>query len=126
MISHLLDMSLAKDGEIISSLETACAGIKAKIASLQNEADVIEFWIKRYLQEPNNLHFKDIESAIYYFEELVDSIMREFRGGNKVKDVLCDCYVDGMRYTPRFDGDKWAIGSEPFIEMFKLTGENDE
>lgn len=84
--------------------------------------------IKDYLRIPENLHFKDIDNAVDYFEELTDNFMSDFNSVGKVNECLCDCYIDGVRYTPRFDGEAWAIGGEPFIKMFKLTktGENDE
>ena len=64
---------------------------------------------------------------MYYFEELVDDIMSDWNSETKVKEVLTDFYIDGILYSPRFDGDKWSLG-EDFIELFKLTktGENDE
>ena len=46
---------------------------------------------------------------------------------NKGEEVLTDFYIDGILYSPRFDGEKWSLG-EDFIELFKLIkcGENDE
>ena len=56
---------------------------------------------------------------MYYFEELVDDIMSDWNSEQKVKEVLTYCYVDGILYSPKFNGDKWALG-EDFIELFKL------
>ena len=70
---------------------------------------------------------KDYESAMYYFEDLVGEIMLDWDSEPKVKEVLTDFYIDGILYSPRFDGEKWSLG-EDFIELFKLIkcGENDE
>lgn len=128
MISSYLQLDKAKHGDMIKALADDYNRLNRLIREMESERDAIDFTLKnRYLKDTENLHFKDYESAMYYFEELVDDIMSDWNSETKVKEVLTDCYVDGILYSPRFDGDKWALG-EDFIELFKLTktGENDE
>ena len=69
---------------------------------------------------------KDYESAVYYLKNwLMTSCLIGIV--NKGEEVLTDFYIDGISYSPRFDGEKWSLG-EDFIELFKLIkcGENDE
>ena len=56
---------------------------------------------------------------MYYFEELVDDIMSDWDSEPKVKEVLTYFYIDGILHSPKFNGEKWALG-EDFIELFKL------
>ena len=128
MISSYLQLDKAKHGDMIKALDDDYNRLNRLIYEMEVERDAIEFTLKNsYLKDTENLHFKDYDSAVYYFEELVDDIMSDWNSETKVKEVLTDCYIDGILYSPRFDGDKWALG-EDFIELFKLTkcGENDE
>ena len=53
------------------------------------ERDAIEMTLKNsYLKDTENLHFKDYESAMYYFEDLVGEIMLDWNSETKVKEVL--------------------------------------
>ena len=38
---------------------------------------------------------------------------------NKGEEVLTDFYIDDILHSPKFNGEKWALG-EDFIELFKL------
>ena len=128
MISSYLQLDKAKHGERIKALYDDYNRLNRLIYEMGVERDAIELTLKNsYLKDTENLHFKDYESAVYYFEELVDDIMSDWNSETKVKEVLTDCYIDGILYSPKFDGDKWSLG-EDFIELFKLTktGENDE
>ena len=128
MISSYLDIDKAKHGDMIKALDDDYSRLSRLIREMKVERDAIEFTLKnRYLKDPENLHFKDYNSAMYYFEEFVDDIMSDWNSGTKVKESLTNCYIDGILYSPRFDGDKWSLG-EDFIELFKLIkcGENDE
>ena len=53
------------------------------------------------------------------FEDLVGEIMLDWNSEQKVKEVLTYFYIDGILYSPKFNGDKWSLG-EDFIELFKL------
>ena len=120
MISSYLDIDKAKHGEMIKALDDDYSRLNRLIYELEVERDAIEMTLKsRYLKDPENLHFKDYESAMYYFEELVDDIMSDWNSEQKVKEVLTDFYIDGILYSPKFNGEKWALG-EDFIELFKL------
>ena len=120
MISSYLDIDKAKHGEMIKALDDDYSRLNRLIYELEVERDAIEMTLKsRYLKDPENLHFKDYESAMYYFEELVDDIMSDWNSETKVKEVLTDFYIDGILYSPNFNGEKWALG-EDFIELFKL------
>ena len=120
MISSYLQLDKAKHGDMIKALYDDYNRLDRLISEMQVERDAIEYILKsRYLKDTQNLHFKDYDSAVYYFEELVDDIMADWNSETKVKEALTDCYIDGILYSPRFDGDKWALG-EDFIELFKL------
>ena len=120
MISSYLQLDKAKHGERIKALDERRNEIIATINELSMQLQSISWVIDtQYLRDSENLHFKDYESAVYYFEELVDDIMSDWNSETKVKEVLTDCYIDGILYSPRFDGDKWSLG-EDFIELFKL------
>ena len=120
MISSYLDIDKAKHGEMIKALDDDYSRLNRLIYEMEVERDAIEMTLKsRYLKDTENLHFKDYESAMYYFEDLVGEIMLDWNSETKVKEVLKDCYIDGILYSPRFNGDKWALG-EDFIELFKL------
>ena len=120
MISSYLQLDKAKHGDMIKALYDDYNRLNRLIYEMEVERDAIETTLKnRYLRDSENLHFKDYDSAMYYFEELVDDIMSDWNSETKVKEVLTDCYIDGILYSPRFDGDKWALG-EDFIELFKL------
>ena len=120
MISSYLQLDKAKHGDMIKALDDDYNRLNRLIYEMEVERDAIEFTLKNsYLKDTENLHFKDYESAMYYFEDLVGEIMLDWNSETKVKEVLTDFYIDGILYTPRFDGDKWALG-EDFIELFKL------
>ena len=120
MISSYLQLDKAKHGDMIKALYDDYNRLNRLIYEMEVERDAIETTLKnRYLRDSENLHFKDYDSAMYYFEELVDDIMSDWNSETKVKEVLTDCYIDGILYSPRFDGEKWALG-EDFIELFKL------
>ena len=120
MISSYLQLDKAKHGDMIKALDDDYNRLNRLTYEMEVERDAIETTLKnRYLRDSENLHFKDYDSAVYYFEELVDDIMADWNSETKVKEVLTDCYIDGILYSPRFDGDKWSLG-EDFIELFKL------
>lgn len=128
MISSYLQLDKAKHSDMIKALDDDYSRLNRLIHEMEVERDAIEYTLKnRHLRDHENLHFKDYASAMYYFEELVGGIMIDWNSETKVKEVLTDFYIDGILYSPRFDGDKWSLG-EDFIELFKLikTGENDE
>ena len=128
MISSYLQLDKAKHGDMIKALYDDYNRLDRLISEMEVERDAIEYTLKNsYLKDTQNLHFKDYESAVYYFEDLVGEIMLDWNSETKVKEVLTDCYIDGILYSPRFNGDKWSLG-EDFIELFKLIkcGENDE
>ena len=125
---HYLNLDKAEQGEKIEHLVKELYDKQYARKTLDNEIANIEYWLsEKLLRKPENLHFKDYESAVYYFEELVDDIMSDWNSETNVKEVLTDFYIDGILYSPRFDGEKWSLG-EDFIELFKLIkcGENDE
>ena len=117
---YYLNLDKAKHGEMIKALDDDYSRLNRLIYELEVERDAIEMTLKsRYLKDPENLHFKDYESAMYYFEELVDDIMSDWNSETKVKEVLTDFYIDDILHSPKFNGEKWALG-EDFIELFKL------
>ena len=117
---YYLNLDKAKHGEMIKALDDDYSRLNRLIYELEVERDAIEMTLKsRYLKDPENLHFKDYESAMYYFEELVDDIMSDWNSETKVKEVLTDFYIDDILHSPKFNGDKWSLG-EDFIELFKL------
>ena len=121
MISSYLQLDKAKHGDMIKALDDDYNRLNRLIYEMEVERDAIEFTLKNsYLKDTENLHFKDYESAMYYFEDLVGEIMLDWNSETKVKEVLTDFYIDGILYSPKFNGDKWALG-EDFIELFKLT-----
>ena len=125
---YYLNLDKAKHGDMIKALYDDYNRLNRLIYEMGVERDAIEFTLKNsYLKDTENLHFKDYESAVYYFEDLVGEIMLDWNSETKVKEVLTDFYIDGILYSPRFDGEKWSLG-EDFIELFKLIkcGENDE
>ena len=106
MISSYLQLDKAKHGERIKALDDDYNRLDRLIYEMGVERDAIEFTLKNsYLKDPENLHFKDYESAVYYFEELVDNIMSYWNSEQKVKEVLTYCYVDGILYSPKFNGE---------------------
>ena len=120
MISSYLQLDKAKHGGRIKALDERRNEIIATINELSMQLQSILLAIDtRYLRDHENLHFKDYESAMYYFEELVDNIMSDWNSETKVKEVLTDFYIDGILYSPKFNGEKWVLG-EDFIELFKL------
>ena len=120
MISSYLQLDKAKHGDMIKALDDDYNRLNRLIYEMEVERDAIEYTLKNsYLKDTQNLHFKDYESAMYYFEDLVGEIMLDWNSETKVKEVLTDFYIDGILYSPRFDGDKWSLG-EDFIELFKL------
>ena len=117
---YYLNLDKAKHGEMIKALDDDYSRLNRLIYELEVERDAIEMTLKsRYLKDPENLHFKDYESAMYYFEDLVGEIMLDWNSETKVKEVVTDFYLDGILYSPKFNGDKWSLG-EDFIELFKL------
>lgn len=125
---HYLNLDKAEQGEKINQLVKELYDKRCARKKLDDEIANIRYLLSdKLMRKPENLHFNDYRSAMYYFEELVEDIMTDQNSETKVKEVLTDCYVDGILYSPRFDGDKWSLG-EDFIELFKLTktGENDE
>ena len=120
MISSYLQLDKAKHGDMIKALDDDYNRLNRLIYEMEVERDAIEFTLKnRYLKDSENLHFKDYESAMYYFEDLVGEIMLDWNSEQKVKEVLTYFYIDGILYSPKFNGDKWSLG-EDFIELFKL------
>ena len=120
MISSYLQLDKAKHGDMIKALYDDYNRLNRLIYEMEVERDATEYTLKNsYLKDTQNLHFKDYESAVYYFEDLVGEIMLDWNSETKVKEVLTDCYIDGILYSPRFNGDKWSLG-EDFIELFKL------
>ena len=120
MISSYLQLDKAKHGDMIKALYDDYNRLDRLISEMEVERDAIEYTLKNsYLKDTQNLHFKDYESAVYYFEDLVGEIMLDWNSETKVKEVLTDFYIDGILYSPKFNGDKWALG-EDFIELFKL------
>lgn len=115
-----LNLDKAEQGEKINQLVKELYDKEEARKTLDAQISTIEYWLsEKLLRKPENLHFKDYESAVYYFEELVDDIMSDWNSETKVKEVLTDCYIGGILHSPRFDGDKWSLG-EDFIELFKL------
>ena len=125
---HYLNLDKAEQGEKIEHLVKELYDKQYARKTLDNEIANIEYWLsEKLLRKPENLHFKDYESAMYYFEDLVGEIMLDWNSETKVKEVLTDFYIDGILYSLKFNGEKWSLG-EDFIELFKLIkcGENDE
>ena len=117
---HYLNLDKAEQGEKINQLVRELYDKEEARKTLDAQISTIEYWLsENLLRKPENLHFKDYESAVYYFEDLVGGIMVDWNSETKVKEVLTDCYIGGILYSPRFDGDKWSLG-EDFIELFKL------
>ena len=124
MISSYLQLDKAKHGDMIKALYDDYNRLNRLIYEMEVERDAIEFTLKNsYLKDHENLHFKDYESAMYYFWR---PSWRDYawleqwtKGEIKVKEVLTDFYIDGILYSPKFNGEKWALG-EDFIELFKL------
>ena len=107
MISSYLQLDKAKHGDMIKALDDDYYRLNRLIYDVSYR-DAIEFTLKNsYLKDPENLHFKDYESAMYYFEELVDDIMSDWNSETKVKEVLTDCYVDDILHSPKFNGESW-------------------
>ena len=76
---YYLNLDKAKHGERIKALYDDYNRLDRLISEMQVERDAIEMTLKsRYLKDPENLHFKDYDSAMYYFEELVDDIMSDW------------------------------------------------
>ena len=120
MISSYLQLDKAKHGGRIKALDERRNEIIATINELSMQLQSILLAIDtRYLRDHENLHFKDYESAMYYFEDLVGEIMLDWNSEQKVKEVLTDFYIDDILHSPKFNGEKWALG-EDFIELFKL------
>ena len=120
MISSYLQLDKAKHGDMIKALYDDYNRLDRLISEMEVERDAIEYTLKNsYLKDTQNLHFKDYESAMYYFEDLVGEIMLDWNSETKVKEVLTDCYIEGILYSPRFNGGKWSLG-EDFIELFKV------
>ena len=107
MISSYLQLDKAKHGERIKALDDDYNRLNRLIYEV-GYRDAIEMTLKsRYLKDHENLHFKDYESAVYYFEELVDDIMSDWDSEPKVKEVLTYFYIDGILYSPKFNGESW-------------------
>ena len=79
MISSYLQLDKAKHSDMIKALYDDYNRLDRLISEMEVERDAIEYTLKsRYLKDTQNLHFKDYESAMYYFEELVDDIMSDW------------------------------------------------
>ena len=79
MISSYLQLDKAKHGERIKALDERRNEIIATINELSMQLQSILLAIDtRYLRDHENLHFKDYESAMYYFEDLVGEIMLDW------------------------------------------------
>ena len=103
---YYLNLDKAKHGERIKALDDDYNRLNRLIYEMEVERDAIEYTLKNsYLKDTENLHFKDYDSAVYYFEELVDDIMSDWNSETKVKEVLTDCYIDGILYSPKFNGE---------------------
>jgi len=110
---HYLNLDKAEQGEKINQLVRELYDKEEARKTLDAQISTIEYWLsENLLRKPENLHFKDYESAVYYFEDLVCDIMSDWNSGTKVKEVLTDCYIGGILYSPRFDGDKWSLGED--------------
>ena len=79
MISSYLQLDKAKHGDMIKALYDDYNRLDRLISEMEVERDAIEFTLNNsYLKDPENLHFKDYDSAVYYFEEVVDDIMSDW------------------------------------------------
>ena len=88
MISSYLQLDKAKHGERIKALDERRNEIIATINELSMQLQSILLAIDtRYLRDHENLHFKDYEIAMYYFEELVDNIMSDWNSETKVGKI---------------------------------------
>lgn len=88
---HYLNLDKAEQGEKINQLVKELYDKQCARKTLDNEIANIEYLLSdKLLRKPENLHFKDYESAVYYFEELVDDIMSDWNSETKVKEVLTD------------------------------------
>ena len=106
MISSYLHLDKAKHGDMIKALYDDYNRLDRLISEMEVERDAIEYTLKNsYLKDTENLHFKDYDSAVYYFEELVDDIMSDWNSETKVKEVLTYFYIDGILYSPKFNGE---------------------
>ena len=113
MISSYLQLDKAKHGDTIKALYDDYDRLDRLISEMEVERDAIEYTLKNsYLKDTQNLHFKDYESAMYYFEDLVGEIMLDWNSEQKVKEVLTYFYIDGILYSPKFNGDKWILGED--------------
>ena len=103
---YYLNLDKAKHGERIKALDDDYNRLNRLIYEMGVERDAIEFTLKnRYLKDSENLHFKDYESAMYYFEDLVGEIMLDWNSEQKVKEVLTYFYVDDILHSPKFNGE---------------------
>ena len=97
MISSYLQLDKAKHGDMIKALYDDYNRLNRLIYEMEVERDAIETTLKnRYLRDSENLHFKDYESAVYYFEELVDDIMSDWnseQGERSVDRLLYRWYI---------------------------------
>ena len=76
MISSYLQLHKAKHGDMIKALYDDYNRLERLISEMEVERDAIEYTLKNsYLKDTQNLHFKDYESAVYYFEDLVGEIV---------------------------------------------------
>ena len=106
MISSYLQLDKAKHGERIKALDDDYNRLNRLIYEMEVERDAIEYTLKNsYLKDTQNLHFKDYESAMYYFEDLVGEIMLDWNSETKVKEVLTDFYIDDILHSPKFNGE---------------------
>ena len=97
MISRYLQLDKAKHGDMIKALYDDYNRLDRLISEMEVERDSIEYTLKsRYLKDTQNLHFKDYDSAMYYFEELVDDIMSDWnseQGERSVDRLLYRWYI---------------------------------
>jgi len=110
---HYLNLDKSEQGEKIEHLVIELYDKQCARKTLDAQISTIEYWLsENLLRKPENLHFKDYESAMYYFGVLVEEVMYDWNSETKVKEVLTDCYIDGILYSPRFNGDKLALGED--------------
>ena len=88
---HYLNLDKAEQGEKIEHLVKELYDKQYARKTLDNEIANIEYWLsEKLLRKPENLHFKDYESAMYYFEDLVGEIMLDWNSeqGERSVDIF--------------------------------------
>lgn len=83
---HYLNLDKAEQGEKIEHLVREIYDKQCARKTLDAQISTIEYWLsENLLRKPENLHFKDYESAMYYFEDLVEDIMSDWNSETNVK-----------------------------------------